>query len=76
MCGVAGRAPPDFVDTATLAERVVQRGVQRLADKPKGIQKIALARTVLADQENQRPQGNRTSRDTLVVLEHYPRYQH
>jgi hypothetical protein len=73
---VAGGATPNFIDAASLAERVVQRGVQRLTDKPKGIEKIALAGTVLTDQEDQRPQGNRTSRNALVVLEHDSCYQY
>lgn len=73
MVGMPAGAPPDLADAATFAQGVVQGAVERLADKPQSIQKVALARAVRADQENQRRKPDRARRDALVILEHHSR---
>ena len=51
---MAGGTAPDLVDAATFAERMIQGGVERFADEAEGVQEVALAGAVLADQKNQR----------------------
>ena len=54
MGGMSRGAASDLVYPATLAERVVKRAVERLADETKRVQEVALARAILADEEDER----------------------
>jgi len=71
MCWVAAAPAPDLVDSAPVAERMVERGSERVRHEPKRIQKVTLAGAVRADQKGQPSEFHVARGNALVVLDHH-----
>ena len=71
MSGMAAGTPPHLGQPAALVERVVERARQRVADQMQGVEKVAFAGAVRADQIGQRPQARVAGGDALVVAQHH-----
>ena len=56
-----------FPKAAPFPQRAIQREMQRVRGKTEYVQKIALPRTIAADDHRQRPQRNIARGDALVV---------
>ena len=75
VVGVAAGASPHLLNAAAVAESVIEREAQCLGHEAQGIEEVALAAPVRADQKGQRRQLHVTSGNALVVPQGDPGHQ-
>src|SRR5262245_46152679 len=69
---MAARPRPHCIDAAPLADRVLERVPQAVADEPQGVEEVALPRAIRADESNESAETDVAGPHASVVAQGNP----